>query len=146
LIIWALLALPGTILNGPMFILASMLSRQKAKGMLIVIAISSLPSNPLGIISAALAASAVKVAGRDVLATWKILICLGVAPILYSFYAFTATMVAIKANAPLKWTIATPFIVLFSLPFMSYAALNFGEAGMDVLKRVLWSNHFLFHN
>jgi glycerol-3-phosphate O-acyltransferase / dihydroxyacetone phosphate acyltransferase len=34
LIIWTLLALPGTILNGPMFILASIISRKKAKGML----------------------------------------------------------------------------------------------------------------
>ena len=32
LTVWAILALPGTILNGPMFILASVLSRRKAKG------------------------------------------------------------------------------------------------------------------
>lgn len=41
---------------------------------------------------------------------------------------------AVRAHAPLKWRILTPFIVLLSLPFMSYAALKFGEAGMDVLK------------
>jgi glycerol-3-phosphate O-acyltransferase / dihydroxyacetone phosphate acyltransferase len=82
----------------------------------------------------ALAASVVKVAGRDVLATWKVLISLGVAPVLYGFYAFAATMVSVKANASLQWTIATPFLVLISLPFMNYAALKFGEAGMDVLK------------
>lgn len=84
--------------------------------------------------SEALAASVVKVAGRDVLATWKVLISLGVAPVLYLFYAFIATIVAIKAHAPLKWRIAAPFLVLVSLPFMSVAALKFGEAGMDVLK------------
>jgi hypothetical protein len=89
--------------------------------------------NPIRV-SEALAASVVKVAGRDVLATWKILISLGVAPVLYGFYAFAATVVAIKANASLKWRIATPFMVLISLPFMNYAALKFGEAGMDVLK------------
>jgi len=33
-----------------------------------------------------------------------------------------------------KWKIWTPFLVIFSLPFMNYAALKFGEAGMDVLK------------
>ena len=75
-----------------------------------------------------------KVAGRDVLATWKILISLGVAPVLYGFYAFLATVVAVRANAPLKWRIWTPFLVLFVLPFMNYAALKFGEAGVDVLK------------
>ena len=82
----------------------------------------------------ALAASVVKVAGRDVLATWKILISLGAAPVLYGFYAFLATLVAFKANASTQWKIATPFLVMLALPFIGYAALKFGEAGMDVLK------------
>jgi len=82
----------------------------------------------------ALAASAVKIAGRDVLATWKVLISLGVAPVLYTFYAFIATFLAIKVGAPLKWKIWTPTLVFVALPFMNYAALKFGEAGMDVLK------------
>ena len=70
------------------------------------------------------------------LATWKVLISLGLAPVLYAFYAVLGVIVATEANAPLKWRIATPFLVLISLPFMNYAALKFGEAGMDVLKRV----------
>jgi glycerol-3-phosphate O-acyltransferase/dihydroxyacetone phosphate acyltransferase len=89
----------------------------------------------------ALAASAVKVAGRDVLATWKVLISLGVAPLLYSFYACLAAVVAIKAGAPLKYRILTPFLVILALPFMNYAALKFGEAGMDVLKYVAGEFH-----
>ena len=84
----------------------------------------------------ALAASVVKIAGRDVLATWKILIAMGAVPVLYSVYAVIATLIAVRAHAPLKWTILTPFVVTSSLPFMSYAALKFGEAGMDVLKFV----------
>lgn len=87
-------------------------------------------------ISEALAASVVKIAGRDVLATWKVLISLGVTPVLYAFYAFLATIIAIKANAPMKWRIWTPFIVIMVLPLIGYAALKFGEAGMDVLKSV----------
>ncbi|KAF5358270.1 hypothetical protein D9756_001598 [Leucocoprinus leucothites] len=114
LIIWALLALPGTILNAPMFITASILSRKKAKE--------------------ALAASVVKIAGRDVLASWKVLIALGVTPVLYTLYAILATIVAVRAQLPMQWRIATPFLALISLPFMNYAALKFGEAGMDVLK------------
>ncbi|KAK0214270.1 glycerol-3-phosphate O-acyltransferase [Armillaria nabsnona] len=114
LLVWSVLALPGTILNGPMFIIASVLSRKKAKE--------------------ALAESVVKIAARDVIATWKVLISLGVAPLLYGFYAFVATLWSIRANLPLKWRIATPFIVILSLPFMNFAALKFGEAGMDVLK------------
>ncbi len=89
--------------------------------------------------SEALAESVVKIAGRDVLATWKILIAMGAAPVLYSFYAIIATIIAIRANAPLKWKILTPFLVVISLPFMNYAALKFGEAGMDVLKFVILS-------
>lgn len=82
----------------------------------------------------ALAASRVKIAARDVLATWKVLISLGVAPVLYLLYACIGTLLAIRANAPLKWRLVTPFLVLFGVPAMSYAALKFGEAGMDVLK------------
>ncbi|KAL4067595.1 hypothetical protein V8B97DRAFT_2092053 [Scleroderma yunnanense] len=114
LFIWTILALPGTILNGPMFIIASVISRRKAKE--------------------ALAASVVKVAGRDVLATWKILISLGIAPVLYTFYAILATILAVKAQTPLGVRLCTPFFVICALPFMNYAALKFGEAGMDVFK------------
>jgi glycerol-3-phosphate O-acyltransferase/dihydroxyacetone phosphate acyltransferase len=84
--------------------------------------------------SEALAASTVKVEGKDVMATWKVLISIGAAPILYSLYASLATIVAIKAGAPLKWRIWTPFLVVIALPIIGYFALKFGEAGMDVLK------------
>ncbi|KAF7291697.1 Protein kinase domain-containing protein [Mycena chlorophos] len=112
--VWSIFALPGVVLNGPIFILASIISRKKAKE--------------------ALAASSVKIAARDVLATWKVLISLGVAPVLYLIYALIGTYIAIRVNAPLKWRLLTPFIVLFGVPAMSYAALKFGEAGMDVMK------------
>ncbi|KAE9404277.1 glycerol-3-phosphate O-acyltransferase [Gymnopus androsaceus JB14] len=114
LVVWAVFALPGTILNGPIFILASIISKQKAK--------------------ADLAASTVKITGRDVLATWKGLIALAVAPLLYACYAFLAACIAVRVNAPFKWRILAPLGVFFALPFMNLAALKFGEAGMDVLK------------
>jgi glycerol-3-phosphate O-acyltransferase/dihydroxyacetone phosphate acyltransferase len=82
----------------------------------------------------ALAASNVKIQARDVVATWKILISLGFAPVLYGFYAFVATVVATKAGASLQWRILTPLVLLATLPFIGFAALKFGEAGMDVLK------------
>ena len=68
------------------------------------------------------------------LATWKVLISLGVAPLLYAFYAFLAVMVMVRAQAPLKWRIMTPFVLFLVLPSLNLAALKFGEAGMDVLK------------
>ena len=132
LLVWSILALPGVILNGPIFILASIISRKKAKGVLIFVAHKAV----LNSASEALAASTVKVVGRDVLGSWKVLISLGAAPLLYGLYAFIATAVMIRAGAPLKYRLWTPFIVVSALPFIGYAALKFGEAGMDVLKYV----------
>ncbi|KAG8968616.1 hypothetical protein FRC03_006737 [Tulasnella sp. 419] len=114
LAVWAAFALPGVIVNGPIFILAKVVSQKKQKE--------------------ALAASTVKVAARDVLATWKVLISLGIAPFLYGFYALAATILAAKCGAPLKWKIWTPFLVMIAMPIIGFSALKFGEAGMDVLK------------
>ncbi|KAG8753078.1 hypothetical protein FRC14_006461 [Serendipita sp. 396] len=61
-------------------------------------------------------------------------VSLGAAPVLYSFYSVLATVVAIKAGAPMKWRIWTPFLTMAGLPILGYFALKFGEAGMDVLK------------
>ena len=82
----------------------------------------------------ALAESVVKVAARDVIGSWKVLISLGLAPILYAFYALLAEIVMIKANAPFAWKLWAPILVIAALPGVGYAALKFGEAGVDVLK------------
>ena len=42
-----------------------------------------------------------------------------------------------KANAPLSWRIWTPICVIIALPIVGFAALKFGEAGIDVLKCVI---------
>ncbi|KZT11385.1 uncharacterized protein LAESUDRAFT_747111 [Laetiporus sulphureus 93-53] len=114
LIVWSVLALPGVILNAPIFLTALAISRRKARE--------------------ALAASSVKIAARDVMATWKILISLGMTPLLYGFYAFIAEVIMFRANAPLVWKIWTPPLVMIILPMVAYAALKFGEAGVDVFK------------
>ena len=75
-----------------------------------------------------------KIAARDVIATWKIIISMGLTPILYTCYAVIATVYMLKIGAPMKWTIWTPFLVVSILPMVAYAALKFGEAGMDVMK------------
>lgn len=59
---------------------------------------------------------------------------MGIAPVLYTFYAILATIIAVKAHVPFSLQLWTPFLVMFALPFMNYAALKFGEAGMDVFK------------
>ena len=73
-------------------------------------------------------------AGRDVLASWKVLVALGLTPILYGFYAFVAFVAAFNDGAPLSNLIMTPIMTLVLLPCVAYAALKFGEAGLDVVK------------
>ncbi|KIO34813.1 hypothetical protein M407DRAFT_240595 [Tulasnella calospora MUT 4182] len=114
LLVWSTFALPGVVLGGPVFITAKLMSRKKQ--------------------AEALAASDVKIAARDVVATWKVLISLGLAPVLYMFYAFLATVVAFKAGASTKWKILTPICTMIAIPIIAWSALKFGEAGMDVLK------------
>jgi len=114
LLVWTILALPGVILNGPIFLLASIISRRKAKE--------------------ALAASTVKIAGRDVLATWKVLVSLGVTPLLYGFYAISVAAFSRRLGAPFVSQFLTAVLILIALPCIGFAALKFGEAGFDVLK------------
>ena len=65
------------------------------------------------------------------------MISLVMIPALYVFYAIVATIIAIKADAPSNQILWTPFFSLLALPCIGYAALKFGEAGMDVLKLVV---------
>ena len=111
---WGMLSLPGVILHAPVFILAKVISRQKAKE--------------------ALAASTVKIQGRDVLATWKVLVSLAVVPLLYVGYTFAAVILSYKYNLSAGKRYWVPLVTLCSLPCLGYSALKFGEAGMDVAK------------
>jgi len=130
LTVWSTFALPGVILNGPIFLMASILSKKKAKGT----QVSPVYLAFFYAVAEALAASVVKIHGRDVIASWKVLISLGVASVLYSFYALVATILVFKAKAPWEWRLLTPPLTIAALPAIGYAALRFGEAGMDVLK------------
>lgn len=114
LLIWGALALPGTILHAPIFIPAKIYSKIKAKQ--------------------ALAASTVKVAAKDVIASWKVLFCLGATPVLYTVYAALATWAAWRQGCSPQTVRAMPFVVFCGLPFLAVSALKFGEAEMDVFK------------
>ncbi|AAW42180.1 glycerol-3-phosphate O-acyltransferase, putative [Cryptococcus deneoformans JEC21] len=111
---WSILALPGALLHAPVFILAKLISIQKAKE--------------------ALAASTVKIQGRDVLATWKVLVSLAVTPLLYIFYSVLATFLAYKYDLAPEWRHWTPVVIFCWLPGWAMASLKFGEAGVDVAK------------
>ena len=68
------------------------------------------------------------------LATWKVLVSLAVVPLLYTFYAALATYMAYRYDLSLRWKRWTPFLTIWVISSMGYAALKFGEAGMDVAK------------
>ncbi|ODV89237.1 hypothetical protein CANCADRAFT_29487 [Tortispora caseinolytica NRRL Y-17796] len=116
LILLALGALPGAILFAPVFIATKIISMRKAK--------------------AALAESVVKIEAKDVVATWKLLVAMGLAPALYWFYSLMATYFCWKYNwfpsiRPV-WLIT--FISMLILPLVSYASMRIGEVGMDIAK------------
>lgn len=110
---------PGLLLFSPVFVATKIISRKKAK--------------------AALAGSTVKIQGRDVMATWKILVALGLTPALYHLYSI---MLVIKVWHDRLWgyvPLGVPLWVVYvaAWPFMiaiTFAALRFGEVGMDIFK------------
>jgi glycerol-3-phosphate O-acyltransferase/dihydroxyacetone phosphate acyltransferase len=119
LIVLAVFTLPGLILFAPVFIAAKVISIRKSRE--------------------ALAASTVKIQGRDVMATWKLLVALAFAPILYAFYTILFTYLTyhnrlfglVPASVPL-WAVVFLLDVVF--PATTFAALRFGEIGMDIFK------------
>lgn len=111
--------LPGVILFSPIFILGKMISRKKAKE--------------------ALAASSVKIRARDVMATWKVLVGLAGAPtldiiytaLLYWWASRNRVQGLVPDYVPL-WFV--PLVGILFFPGVCYAALRFGEIGMDIFK------------
>jgi len=85
-------------------------------------------------LSEALAASTVKIAARDVIATWKILFSMAATPSLYIIYAILATWLAWRNGAPSGLVKSMPVLIFIIMPFFAMSSLKFGEAGMDVFK------------
>ncbi|KAJ1327959.1 glycerol-3-phosphate O-acyltransferase [Microdochium nivale] len=110
---------PGLILFTPVFITTKVISVRKARE--------------------ALAGSAVKIQGRDVMATWKLLVAMAFAPIVYNFYcvllAYMVHTNRLYGYVPQWvsiWMIFLAGWIVF--PAITYASLRFGEVGMDILK------------
>ncbi|KAI9701400.1 MAG: hypothetical protein M1820_006491 [Bogoriella megaspora] len=111
--------LPGLILFAPVFIAGKIISIRKAKE--------------------ALAASTVKIQARDVVATWKLLVSMALAPMLYTLYtsllAWWTSVNRIQGYMPKNIPIRLVFIFGYILfPVITFAALRFGEIGMDIFK------------
>ncbi|KAG9679971.1 glycerol-3-phosphate O-acyltransferase, partial [Aureobasidium melanogenum] len=119
LLVLAVAVLPGLVLFGPVFITGKVYSIKKSRE--------------------ALAASTVKIQGRDVMATWKLLVSMVVAPLLYNFYniilAIWTHYNRIGGRVPdwvPLWAVFAFGYILF--PAITFAALRFGEVGMDIVK------------
>lgn len=103
-----------SILNLPIVITAKAISAKKAKD--------------------ALASSSVKVAGRDVLATWKFLVGMVLIPTLYGLYTLIVLWICLKSELDWFQTMLYPLLTWTMLPFVSYASMRFAENGVDVFK------------
>ncbi|PKK79840.1 hypothetical protein RhiirC2_842256 [Rhizophagus irregularis] len=113
---WGILGLPGFILNLPLVIIARKISAKKAKE--------------------AVRGSSVKVAGRDVLATWKLLVALVVTPTLYGFYTFIVVLISFKKKWILKWKVFAPISTFCTLVTGSYVTIRLYESGIDIYKSI----------
>lgn len=112
-----ILALPGAILFSPVFLTSKLISKKKAKQ--------------------ALAASTVKINANDVVATWKILIGMGLAPVVYSFYAFIGTWYCYKNDILQNHRLVLVWIFIYMCGVLvTYSALITGEQGLDLLKSI----------
>ncbi|KAI9744774.1 MAG: hypothetical protein M1818_001699 [Claussenomyces sp. TS43310] len=111
--------LPGLVLFAPVFIASKVISIRKTRE--------------------ALAASTVKLQGRDVMATWKLLVAMAFAPLLYNFYTILITYWTYRNRVqgyipqwvPLWLVVLTGYTIF---PIITFAALRFGEVGMDIAK------------
>ncbi|KAI5287208.1 hypothetical protein KEM54_006159 [Ascosphaera aggregata] len=119
LIVMSIGTLPGLVLFAPVFVLAKVISIKKSRE--------------------AVAASSVKIQGRDVMSTWKLLVALAFAPLLYAFYTAALTYWTWRNRV---WGQVPEWVPLWSIvpfgfwlfPSITYAALRIGEIGMDILK------------
>ncbi|KAF4125547.1 glycerol-3-phosphate O-acyltransferase / dihydroxyacetone phosphate acyltransferase [Geosmithia morbida] len=111
--------IPGLLLFAPVFVATKIISAKKAK--------------------TALAGSTVKIQGRDVMATWKILVAMVVAPTLYHFYSI---IIVLKVWHDRLWGYVPAWVPLWlvycavwpAMVGITFGALRFGEVGMDILK------------
>ena len=114
-----LLALPGIFLFSPVFIATKKISEKKRRE--------------------ALAGSTVKIKGNDVIATWKILVSMGFAPILYTIYSIIGIKFIHYYNPNISRILS--FIIFYMISVtITYCALIFGDKGMDLYKQAksLW--------
>ncbi|KAH3685769.1 hypothetical protein WICPIJ_003259 [Wickerhamomyces pijperi] len=114
-----ILASPGFLLFTPVFVVGKWYSGKKQK--------------------TALANSVVKIQATDVIATWKILIGMGLAPLLYIFYSVLGLWYFEShygATSNLIKRLLVFFTIYWSSATVTYSALIIGDTGMDIFKSI----------
>ncbi|KAI8886896.1 hypothetical protein K501DRAFT_176694 [Backusella circina FSU 941] len=112
LLILSLFGFPALVLNSPLIITALIISRSKQKK--------------------ALANSSVKIAARDVLATWKILVALVFAPALYGFYSFLVFIYLWTHHYDHSFVLSLAVWVVF--PLIQYVSFLVLESSLDIYR------------
>jgi len=108
---FAIVSLPGAILNLPIIVLSRTVAIKKA--------------------AEAKRDSSVKIAGRDVMATWKVMVASALLPLCFIIYPAVAAFVGywMEWGALRTWF----WFALFQLPIM-YGAVRFIEVGFDIFR------------
>lgn len=111
LIGYALAAFPGFVLNAPIIALSRVISHSKAKE--------------------AKAQSSVKLEGKDVLGTWKLMVMMTLLPLCFIIYPTLAALVGwiLGWGALNTWS----YFALLQ-PFLMYSAVRITERGLSIVK------------
>lgn len=112
LIIFGLISLPGFIVNSPALYLIGRISKKKAM--------------------AAKKASNVKIDGKDVISTWKLLVALVLLPFVYGLYSMAIILMSPNLRSKTILNLSIAFILIFHiLIFVSYATVRLSEMVYD---------------
>ncbi|KAI8645408.1 hypothetical protein BD408DRAFT_459351, partial [Parasitella parasitica] len=86
----------------------------------------------------ALAGSSVKIAGKDVLATWKVIVAAFAAPALYGIYSlfYLAYLMKRKPNLSVRAKLAKAGIIWAIQPILHYLLMRLGDTGLDIYKSI----------
>lgn len=116
LLLMSIPALPGAILHAPLLVTAKVFSRKKAKE--------------------AVAQSSVKIVGKDVIATWKLLVACVVLPVLYVFYG-AVTFAVSSSSLPLTARAGLSLLTMVTVPWMGWIAVQYGEKSLNIYQSLL---------
>ncbi|CEP09741.1 hypothetical protein [Parasitella parasitica] len=118
LVAMAGLGAPALISNLPLIWITSYISKRKQKK--------------------ALAGSSVKIAGKDVLATWKVIVAAFAAPALYGIYSvlYLVYLVKRKPNLSVRSKITRAGIIWAIQPILHYLLMRLGDTGLDIYKSI----------